>query len=348
MSVRAKLQAWIARQWQKRGAWTYFTCPLAWIYGLIARHRRQAYLKGTHMPTRVQVPVIVIGNIYVGGTGKTPLACAIADLLKRQGWQPGLVSRGYGREDDDHPAIGHADDLDWQTFGDEPALIAKKTGIPVSVQRNRALAAQALLTHFPETDVIISDDGLQHYGLARDFEILVQDDRGVGNGLLLPAGPLREPASRLKQVDLVLTRRADPSASELPAFGVQITHFWQPATGARLDAAAFAAHFADFEPLVAMAGIGVPQRFFMSLQALGIPLAQVYSLADHAAIDAQWLAQLSAKTILVTEKDAVKLSRSVTDNRLWVAETSVQWWRDDVEAVLTQMLAEAGIRRMEP
>lgn len=348
MPTQAKLQSWIARQWQKRGVWAYLTYPLAWIYGLITNRRRRAYRLAYGNVARVSVPVIVIGNIYVGGTGKTPLACALAEVLQRQGWHPGLISRGYGRQDDRLPSIGRGHALEWQSFGDEPALIARKTGIPVSVQRDRALAANALLARFPEVDIIISDDGLQHYGLARDFEILVQDERGIGNGLLLPAGPLREPPSRLEQVNLIMTRQANPRACPLPAFGVNITHFWQPSTGNRVDAATFVAHGASLQPLAAIAGIGVPQRFFLSLQNLGVPMAQAYPLADHAAIDEQWLKQLSAKTILMTEKDSVKLTLPIIDPRLWVAETTVQWWREDADAIWTQMLARAGIKRLEP
>ncbi|MCD8494305.1 MAG: tetraacyldisaccharide 4'-kinase [Burkholderiaceae bacterium] len=347
MSIRAHFQSWISRQWQKKGIWAWVTSPLALAYGLIASKRREAYLSGKQKPYRAPVPVLVIGNIYVGGTGKTPLACAIAELLQRQGWHPGLVSRGYGRLNDATVATGQGPDLDWQEFGDEPALIAHKTGMPVSVHQNRAQAAELLLARFAQTDIIVSDDGLQHYGLARDFEILVQDDRGTGNGFLLPAGPLRESLERLNEVDLVLTRSTHIRIGLEPGFSLQIDQFWQPATGLKLDPAQFVTQAKSQGSIAAAAGIGVPQRFFMSLLEVGITLQDCYPLADHAAIDLHWLNSLSAKTILITEKDAIKLDKPIADHRIWVAQTSVNWWRDDIDAFLTQRLAAAGIKHSE-
>lgn len=344
------MHSWINRQWRKRGVWAWCTLPLALLYGFIAHRRRLAYATGKHKFFRASVPVIVIGNIYAGGTGKTPLACAVGELLKQHGWQPGLVSRGYGRHpepDEKQPTTGQGTHLDWHTFGDEPTLIAQKTGMPISVHRNRALAAQALLTDFPATDIIISDDGLQHYGLDRDFEILVQDERGIGNGFLLPAGPLREPAARRQEVDLVLTRQPLTSSGAEPGFVLRINAFWQPATGVKLEPTEFMARLNTEQPIAAVAGIGVPERFFKSLADMGVRICQTHSLADHAAIELDWLERLPAKTILITEKDAVKLPGCITDRRLWVTQTSVQWWHEDAQAILLQRLAKAGIKRTE-
>lgn len=344
MSVHASLQSWISSQWQKRGVWAWLTWPLSFLYGLIAKHRRHAYETGAKKPYRASVPVIVIGNIYVGGTGKTPLACEIGELLREQGWRPGLVSRGYGRNKDTTLAIGQGDQLDWRKFGDEPALIAQKTGMPISVHRDRGIAAKALLEKFPQTNIIISDDGLQHYRLARDFEILVQDERGVGNGFLLPAGPLREPVARRDEVNLVLTRRSLKVADTEPGFELGITHFWQPATNQKLDPRAFAAVADTQQPIAAVAAIGVPQRFFNSLKALGVSVTQTFGLPDHAPIDLEWLKRLPAKTILITEKDAVKLQWPIEDKRLWIAQTSVLWWCDDAKTLLLHKLAAADIK----
>lgn len=345
MSTGAKLQSWITRQWQSRGLIACLLQPLSWLYGRVAKRRRHAYLSGNSNAYRASVPVIVIGNIYVGGTGKTPLACAMADILRRNGWRPGLVSRGYGRASDSL-ALGQGQHLNWREFGDEPALIALKTGMPIGVHRDRGMAARALLERFTEIDIIISDDGLQHYGLQRDFEVLVQDDRGIGNGLLLPAGPLREPASRLDEVDLVLTRQALVRPAKQPAFSVEISGFWRPATGERLGIESFIEQIMPQGPVIAAAGIGVPQRFFDSLQRLGIELSQTYPLADHAPIDSEWLSALPGTTILITEKDAVKLTPN-SDQRLWVCETSVHWWRNDIDAYFVQALAAAGIKHSE-
>ena len=352
MPKQATLQSWIARQWQTRGAWSWLMRPLAVLYGWLARRRRHAYATGRQSVYRAPVPVIVIGNIYVGGTGKTPLACALGDLLMRQGWHPGLVSRGYGRQYGRKasalPAIGQGQDLDWRLFGDEPTLIARKTGMPISVHRDRGMAAQALLRAFPHIDIILSDDGLQHYRLARDFEILVQDERGVGNGLLLPAGPLREPPARQQAVDLVLHRQRHALVGTQLAFDVQIDSFWQPATGIKTGADGFTSSIGLSHPVAAVAGIGVPERFFKSLAEMGISVEQTYPLADHAAIDTDWLMRLPAKTILITEKDAVKLTYPITDTRIWVTNTSVCWWHQGAQAALIQRLAAAGIRRLEP
>ncbi len=293
------------------------------------------------------MPVLVIGNIYVGGTGKTPLTIAVAKLLQSQGWRPGLVSRGFGRLHTEVSAVGRGASLDWQAFGDEPTLIARETGMAVAVHRDRAIAAQALLAQYPDTDIIISDDGLQHYRLARDFEILVQDERGVGNGLLLPAGPLREPVSRREEVNLVLTRGQLPLASTQPGFGVEIDGFCHLATGEVCSVEDFLSRCQPHSSIVAVAAIGVPERFFNNLNDLGLHLSATHALVDHQAMDLAWLKGLPAKTILLTQKDAVKLSRREADPRVWVAQTSVHWWRDDIAVFFAQRLAQAGIQHPE-
>jgi tetraacyldisaccharide 4'-kinase len=357
MQMRAAIDRWISRQWQRRGLWAWLMRPLALIYQAISTHRQRKYASGHHRAQRLPVPVIVIGNIYVGGTGKTPIACELAQLLQAQGWQPGLVSRGYGRHHSSVPATGRGKDLDWRAFGDEPALIARKTGMAVSSHPQRRLAAETLLLQFPQTDIIISDDGLQHYPLNRDFEILIQDERGLGNGLLLPAGPLREGPQRLAQVDLVLKRLADDatpapgpdtdSANEL-SFKLEIAAFWHPSSDTTLSPQALAEDLraAVNAPIVAAAGIGVPERFFSSLRALGIDLSQTHPLADHGPIELDWLKGLNARTILITEKDAIKLPLNV-DARIWVAITNVRWCSTQAPKRILEQLARANIKFSE-
>lgn len=343
MNWQSSAHAWLEKQWQQCGWWSWLMRPLAWLHGKVIAlrgHWRKAR-------TPLTAPVIVIGNLYVGGTGKTPVTCALALLLKSHGWRPGLVSRGYGRKKA-HFAVGAGADLDWRRFGDEPALIARHADIPICVHANRRLAARLLLARHPDVNIVLSDDGLQHYRLERDFEILVQDERGLGNGLLLPAGPLREPPERAARANVIAIRddRTDlaqcmPDAAPTTLeFAVRIKTFWQPHTGRRLSPELFAA--ACQQPCAAAAGIGNPQRFFDQLDELGIELAQTYRLADHAAMPSRWLAELSAKTILITEKDAIKIDAQ-HDPRLWVACAEVFWKSPQAELALLERLKEAGI-----
>ena len=358
------LHDWIARQWQHRGIWAYANWPLAKVYQYFANRARDAYRTGSKTPYRAPVPVVVVGNIYVGGTGKTPVSCGLAQVLQELGYTPGLVSRGYGRHQTALPVTGQGSDLDWQTYGDEPALIALKTGMPVSVHGNRALAAEQLLQQYPEVDIILSDDGLQHHGLARDFEILVQDERGVGNGWVLPAGPLREPPARASEVDLVVQRckqlikvnaETNPETSAETAkqraapttllFSVALTQWRHAASGQVVSADELKNSLALKSPVVAVAAIGVPDRFFQSIDELGIDLDAKFALADHKSISPDWLDRQTAGTILMTEKDAIKLP-SIQDQRIWVAQTTTKWGSDDMATFLKSQLAKAGIKRL--
>jgi len=194
----------VQRHWQRRGWLSALLSPLAALTGWHVRRRRAQYESGKRTVYRAPVPVVVVGNIYVGGTGKTPVVIATVQALRERGWTPGVVSRGYGTNVGPVPRVGQGA-LNPADVGDEPALIAHASGAPVAVHPRRALAVQALLKQYPHTDVIVSDDGLQHLALARDVEIVVQDERGVGNARLLPAGPLREPVSRLNHVDVIIT-----------------------------------------------------------------------------------------------------------------------------------------------
>lgn len=316
--------------------------PLSWLYSRTVAVNRWLYAHQIRRRKKLSVPVIVVGNLYIGGTGKTPITIALATALTAHGYKPGLVSRGYGSARKTAPATAQGATLDWQTFGDEPALIAQRTAIPVSVHANRYWAGCQLLKFFPEVNIIISDDGLQHQRLARDIELLVEDDRGVGNGATLPGGPLREDKRVRETVDAILRRASNteatnnaplPHDSTVPMFGfeVALAFFYCPATGQKRTMAemidALKATHANHTRTAALAGIGVPERFFQNLKQLGIRLDQTVALPDHAPLSLALLASIEAKTILITEKDAVKFAVD-RDPRIWVASASVQWSDD--------------------
>ncbi|MHB1292307.1 MAG: tetraacyldisaccharide 4'-kinase, partial [Sulfuricella sp.] len=194
---------WLQRQWSRLTPWHVVLLPLSILFGLVAALRRVLYRAGLLRAIRLPVPVIVVGNISVGGTGKTPLVLWLADFLRQQGYHPGIVSRGYGGGTQGVVAVDIRSDP--AVVGDEPLLLARKSACPVWVGRDRVAAGNALLRAHTECDVLVSDDGLQHYRLGRDLEIVVVDgERKFGNGLLLPAGPLREGVSHLRSVDAVV------------------------------------------------------------------------------------------------------------------------------------------------
>ena len=286
--------------------------PLAAAFGLAVRLRRTAYQRGCLASKRLAVPVCVVGNITLGGTGKTPLVLALAQALAARSWRPGLLTRGYGaRVNAPRPARSSdcADDV-----GDEALLLAE-SGFPVWVGADRAAAGTALLKEHPECSVLIADDGLQHYRLHRDAEVLLIDaQRGLGNGRLLPAGPLREPASRLSSVSAVVWHESMSSksvAEERWTMRLQGETFVQLASPEnRAGAAAFAG-----KKLVAVAGLGHPQRFFSSLTALGLKF-EARAFPDHHAYRPEDLAFPDAEVILMSAKDAVKC-RGFADARMW-------------------------------
>jgi tetraacyldisaccharide 4'-kinase len=314
--------------WQRRGLMARLLYPLSCLTRLVVSHQQGEAAKANAW--RAPVPVLVIGNIYVGGTGKTPVVIACAKSLCLKGWKPGIVSRGYGVEIGPTPRVAHGQ-ADPGLYGDEPALIALESGCPISVHPRRKLAIEALLTAHPEVNVIISDDGLQHVEMARDVEIVVQDERGVGNGWLLPAGPLREPVSRLDEVDAVITRISNVADQEKPSLlappttkprhitmTLQPTCFRQVQTGRTLSLSEMRV-FAQDKTVVAAAGIGVPQRFFDTLMAAGMSLAWARPLPDHVQMDANTFSDIQSDLIFITAKDAVKC-RSLDDERLWALE----------------------------
>jgi tetraacyldisaccharide 4'-kinase len=295
------LRAFLDRCWYGRAPESLLLLPLAFLFAMVTALRRQLYRWGWLASVRLPVPVVVVGNLTVGGSGKTPLVLWLIDQLRAAGLHPGVVSRGYGGNLEGIAPVGP--DSDPAAVGDEPVLIARRAGCPVWVGRRRAAAAHSLLAAQPEVDVVIADDGLQHYALARDLEIVVVDgQRGFGNGRLLPAGPLREPVSRLREVDALVVNGGGAGAFHQPGpvFDMRLSgrRFWNlrnPNQERDADA------FRDETPQ-AVAGIGNPQRFFVHLEALGLRVIP-HPFPDHHAFVP---GDLPAGTVLMTEKDAVK------------------------------------------
>ncbi len=287
----------LQRAWLRRGALALALWPFSVLFGAVAALRRKLYRLGLLTAESVGVPVIVVGNVVAGGSGKTPVVMALVEHLRARGLQPGVVSRGHGRTG--HGCREVFADSAPAEVGDEPLLIRQSSGAPVFVARRRAAAARALLTAYPATDVLVCDDGLQHYALRRDLEICVFDSRGTGNGWLLPAGPLREPWPR--QVDLVLCHGAPAGIAGYSAQRA-LRPFARRADGQTTPLDALRAR-----PLRAVAAIANPSAFFAMLRAQGLTLSQTLALPDHDAFDAGTLPSDLGDELICTEKDAVKL-----------------------------------------
>lgn len=290
--------------------------PLAHLAARIAVRRRSRI---RHLPAHDRPAVVVIGNLVVGGTGKTPATIATALALAARGWKVGLLSGGYRAARQAPRLVGP--DADPAADGDEPVLLATETGLPVAAGRRRAEALALLLRARPELDVVVSDDGLQHAALPRSVEVAVFDRRGAGNGRLLPAGPLREPLSGAGRLDALLLNDTDRAPVDGPpafVFRVEPVTFRALAGDRRLAADALVSRVAGSR-VAAVAGIGSPQRFFATLRDLGLRFSE-HPLPDHASIDPTTLAAIDADWILMTTKDAVKC-RAFADERCWALET---------------------------
>jgi tetraacyldisaccharide 4'-kinase len=305
--------------------------PLSWLFRGVATARRSAYRSGWLRSYRVQRPVIVVGNITVGGTGKTPFTIWLAKHLQARGLRVGIVLRGYGGRSERWPREVTAQ-TSWEEVGDEAVLLAQRTGAIVVAGPDRVADARRAIEL--GADIVLSDDGLQHYRLARDCEIAVIDGkRGLGNARLLPAGPLREPAARLSEVDLRVLRGSQERVRELPsgAIGqVSITSILDEAvsltTGERRRVESFTG-----TPVHAIAAIGHPAAFFASLTALGLEV-QGRPLADHARLTRADISFDDRRPVLMTEKDAVKC-RTIADERHWVVRMDVRMSAADEAAV---------------
>jgi len=302
------LQSFLNRAWYGRVRWLLPLWPLAAQFRLLVQRRRDQYLQGKKAVYRAPVPVIVVGNITVGGTGKTPLTIWLVQQLQARGFRPGIVSRGYGGNAPQYPHLIAQNDTA-VIAGDEPLMLARRTGVPVMIDPDRSAAVQALLQQ-TDCNVVISDDGLQHYRLGRTFELVVLDgSRGLGNGELLPVGPLREAEARLQQVDAIVVN-GTVRHSSLYALPSAFRHSLRVVPGtfrSLLDHTDCALATVITQPrLVAIAGIGNPQRFFDTLHQLGIQ-CECRAFPDHHAYSAQDIAGLQDAMLLTTEKDAVKL-----------------------------------------
>lgn len=319
MNLSDRLALGLQRAWRGRGPIAIALLPLSWLFATLASIRRALYRSGWRPTERLDVPVIVVGNLIAGGAGKTPTTLALIELLRRHGWRPGVVSRGHGRSSrgivqvqPDTPAL-HS--------GDEPLLLRLRGGVPVCVGEDRVAAARALRLQHPEIDIVVCDDGLQHLRLARDAQVLVFDERGVGNGWRLPAGPLRDPLpQRVPPHSVVLYNATAPStplrghlARRSLAGAVSLGGWWrgEAPRGETLDAL-------RGRPLLAAAGLAQPGRFFTMLRERGLAIVE-HPLADHHAFaEVDW--PEGTTDVVLTEKDAVKIRPERAGGvRLWVA-----------------------------
>lgn len=290
--------------WLRRGPLACLLWPLSLVYRALVALRRRLYRSGRFKSERLPVPVIVVGNVVAGGAGKTPVLLALLEHLAARGLRAGVISRGYGRSS--RNCLDVTASSQPEQVGDEPLLIQRAAAVPVVVARNRSEAGRALLAAHPAIQVIVCDDGLQHLALKRDLELCVFDGRGVGNGWLQPAGPLREPWPR--QVDFLLAPREFAAANH--GYGVEreLAPLVCNSAGQRVELASLLG-----KPLLAVAGIANPSGFFTMLRDRGLSLECTFALPDHYDFSSGPLPLDPAMSVVCTEKDAVKLWRSRPD-----------------------------------
>jgi len=324
------LESTLTRAWLRRGPLACALWPLSQLFRALSSARALLYRSAVLPSQRLPVPVLVVGNVFIGGTGKTPLTIWLAETLRAAGFTPGIISRGHGGGGHAGPRAVTPTSLAGEV-GDEPLLIARRTGCPVMVGRDRPAVARALLAAHPQVDVLLSDDGLQHYALQRDIEIVLFDGRGAGNGWLLPAGPLREPLARRRDFTIVNTPlltaqlAASVGGAPSPPYQMHLSGTVAERLMRRSESIALAALAG--KRIVAAAGIGNPNRFFAMLRGAGLDFAELPLPDHHDFLDAPF-AQLDADIILITEKDAVKCGQidSLKDDpRLWVVPVSAQF-----------------------
>ena len=329
------LESTFQRAWQRRGLLACALWPVSLLFRALSGVRAWLYRAGLKRSERMPVPVVVVGNIFIGGTGKTPLTIWLCGVLRAAGFTPGVISRGHGASGEAPRAVTLESTP--QEVGDEPLRIAQRTGCPVVVGRARAATARALLALHPDVDILISDDGLQHYALQRDVELVLFDSRGAGNGWLLPAGPLREPASRRRDFTIVnapaITDALRAAVGGQP-YRMQLTgEVAEPLQGG----AGVALGSLAGKRIVAAAGIGNPARFFAMLRRAGLTVGEL-ALPDHHDFLDQPFAGVDADIILITEKDAVKcrqLEHLKDDPRLWVVPVTAQ-----LDGALAELIVE--------
>lgn len=333
-------ELFLIRWWYQKSPWAYLLLPLSLLYGLLSILRRYGYQRGWLKSFKAAVPVIVVGNISAGGTGKTPLVIALTKALQQAGYQPGVVSRGYGSQAPHYPFMVSADS-DAVAAGDEPLLMAQRSGVPVVIDARRKNAVQHLLAN-SDCNIIIADDGLQHYALQRSIEIVVVDSaRGFGNRLLLPAGPLRETVSRLTAVDYVISNGGGlsdllpPRSNGLPTQEMQLkaSQLTNIVSGQTLAIE----QWAEPKQVHAVAGIGNPQRFYNTLRQLGFTPIE-HSFADHHPFSPGDLQLGDDLPIIMTEKDAVKVARLNPPDNCWFLP---------VEAVIDEAFYTAIVAQLQ-
>ncbi|CAN7495797.1 tetraacyldisaccharide 4'-kinase [Pseudoduganella sp. LjRoot289] len=350
MSTSSSLESTLTRNWLRRGPLACALWPVSLLFGGLAGLRAGLFRAGVLKSERLPVPVVVVGNIFIGGTGKTPLTIWLVQALREAGFTPGVISRGFGSADSAPRLVTAASTP--QQVGDEPLLIATRTGCPVMVGRDRAAAGRALLAADPAVDVLVADDGLQHYKLQRDVEVVLFDSRGVGNGWRLPAGPLRELPSRRRDFTVVnapdlsaeLAASVAPAGSARGGAGAACAPVQMQLVG---DVAERLADRSERVPLTelaqrplriaAAAGIGNPGRFFAMLRGAGLDIAEL-PLPDHHDFLDRPFDGLDADLILMTEKDAVKCAQIEElrdDPRLWVVPVTAR-----IDAALAEYIVE--------
>ncbi|TSE33143.1 tetraacyldisaccharide 4'-kinase [Tepidimonas taiwanensis] len=350
------------RLWLARGPLAWALRPLACLYGAALAARGWWWRHRRHSAQRLPVPVVVVGNVVAGGAGKTPTVIALLHHLRTRGWMPGVVSRGYGRTGGGRgePLVLDPGALaDPERCGDEPALIARETGVPIAVGADRPAAARALLRRHPAIDIVVSDDGMQHWALARDLTIVVFDERDVGNGRLLPAGPLRQPwpAPIWGGGPALVLRTAPPREGPRPHPYPEFRSERALADQA-FDPAGHARPLADWArdgtPLGAIAGIARPAAFFGMLRARGLNLTRTLARPDHASAADLLAALRSAAALpdaprvwLCTDKDAVKLQRAPLPDRVTVWRVPLRLviepaWYAAVDRVLAPLRPRPG------
>jgi tetraacyldisaccharide 4'-kinase len=314
-------QSWLNKIWYDGVSPPWWMPPLSALYGALSSIRRKAYSLRLARSTRLPCPVVVVGNLTVGGTGKTPLVCWLAGQLIELGFRPGVVTRGYGGSSRGARLVQASDNSD--KVGDEAILLARRSRVPVATGRNRPAAAQLLIN--AGCDVIVSDDGLQHYALQRDCEIIVIDgDRRFGNGRLLPAGPLRERPARLARADAIVINGGDADGDGALRMRLLATS----AVAMKYGTAKPLREFSG-QPVHAIAAIGNPQRFFAMLRAIGIHAVE-HPLPDHAKLRIDDISFADDLAVLMTEKDAVKC-RDIAGPHHWYVPVNVAFAAGDAE-----------------
>jgi tetraacyldisaccharide 4'-kinase len=340
----SSLESTLTRTWLARGPLACALWPVSLLFRGLSGVRAGLYRAGILKSSRLPVPVVVVGNIFIGGTGKTPLTIWLVQALQQAGMRPGVISRGHGSggEADGSAPRAVTPASTPQQVGDEPLLIAQRTGVPVMVGRDRAATGRALLAAHPEINILVTDDGLQHYALQRDVEIILFDGRGAGNGWLLPAGPLREPRSRRRDFTIINAPQLTPELLACVGSPGEVGQMLLAGDSAeQLCDRSQRRALADLKQpglrIAAAAGIGNPARFFGMLRAAGLDIVEL-PLPDHHDFLDRPFAGLQADLILMTEKDAVKCAQIEElrdDPRLWVVPVTAR-----ITAALAEHIVE--------